>query len=847
MRRIQLFALVAGVSWSAATSAASQTELDHFARNLGVRLEIVDNRPARCPKGANGCFLSHLDLKMPKSLRGDLAAGDFQLYFSSVSPVIEGVSDRFRVRHINGDLHVVESRARARLKAGETYRLELWTGGHFFSAYYPMPNMFVVSGQLQPRVIEATRAITDPGSGLEVLPFVAPMSNEERLGTAGPGEATMWQTPERAFDLYASRPAAATSDIVIIPTPLSVSRPIGKALDLRRGVTFRLSGMPRASLAFALGRLRQSGVATLDRGPELRIRVGSTGKKPESYRLAAGQNGINIEAADASGAANALQSLSQQVGFEGGMLRPLLIEDSPRLSFRGLHIDLARNFHSKDELLKLIDQMAVYKLNRLHLHLGDDEGWRLEIRRLPELTSIGGFRCFDPAENRCLLPQLGAGPDRETPVNGFLSQADYREILQAATARHIEVIPSFDMPGHSRAAIRSMEARYRRLMRAGQKTEAEHFRLVEPGDRTQYRSVQYYSDNTLNVCLDSTYRFFDAVLDEVVAIHAKAGAPLKTYHIGADETAGAWVDSPACRGVMAATGRTAPQLGAMFIEKVSASLAKRGVATAGWSDGLGHVDPAKMPNKVQSNIWGDLLTAAPAEAGEHARRGWDIVISVPNVLYFDVPYAPHPLERGYDWPTRGTDTFKMFSFMPENLAANASLMKDSRGMSVTAKSPASGVITTGVQVQLWSETVRTNHLMEYMLFPRLLAFAERAWHRGSWEPNPRAGVAYAFGDGQVDAAQLNRDWAMFAGKLPAHFKKLDLAAIQYRLAPPGARLVGGKLEANTELPGFQIEYRARGGNWKKYAGRVRLKKPVELRTRNLTGKRVSRTIEVRPH
>ena len=178
------------------------------------------------------------------------------------------------------------------------------------------------------------------------------------------------------------------------------------------------------------------------------------------------------------------------------------MEDAPRFGFRGLHIDLARNFHSKAEVLKLIDQMGRYKLNKLHLHLGDDEGWRLQIARLPELTEVGAYRCYDPSETRCLLPQLGAGPDRDTPVNGYLSRADYLQILRAAKARGIEVIPSFDMPGHSRAAIRSMEARYRRLMTAGRQAEAEQFRLAEPGDKTEYRSIQNYNDNTLNVCLD---------------------------------------------------------------------------------------------------------------------------------------------------------------------------------------------------------------------------------------------------------------------------------------------------------------------------------------------------------
>ncbi|WP_230558596.1 family 20 glycosylhydrolase [Sphingomonas segetis] len=818
--------------------------MNELAERMGVRLQILDNHPPNCPGQANGCFLSELDLAMPESLAPDLASGDFKLYFSSVSPVIEADSDAFAVRLINGDLHVLEPKAGATLQPGKTYPTRLWSQGHFFSAFYPMPNMFLVSGKLAPAVIAATRPTTDPDSKLEVLPFVAPMTDEAKLATQSSDDQTRWQTPERAFALYAKRAVdAAPSDIAIIPTPASFRQIDGPALDLTRGVHLMLSGIDRTALDPAVADL---GFPESSSGVPLQIRL-STAMSPESYRLDARSDAIEIEAADAAGARYALESLAQQIAYEHGSLRPLTIEDAPRFGFRGLHIDLARNFHSKGEVLEVIAQMARYKLNKLHLHLGDDEGWRLEIARLPELTEVGGYRCYDPTETRCLLPQLGAGPNRDTPVNGYLSQADYVEILKAAQARGIEVIPSFDMPGHSRAAIHSMEARYRRLIAQGRKAEAERFRLVEPGDTTQYRSVQNYNDNTLNVCLDSTYRFIDAVIDDIKALHASAGVPLRTYHIGADETAGAWSGSPACKALMARTGRTVEQLGPMFIERVSTSLARKGIEAAGWSDGLNHVDPAKMPTAVQSNIWGDLFTAAPAEAHRAANLGWKTVVAVPNVLYFDIPYAAHPLERGYDWPSRGTDTFKVFSFLPENLPANASVMKDilSTRTTVTDKEPLkAGRSMTGVQANMWSETVRRDSLVEYMLFPRVLAVAERAWRRAPWEPAYRPGASYSYGDGKVSMAALERDWNSFAAKMPAQFGALERAGIMYRLAPPGARIVDGTLEANSEFPGQPIEYRSAGGAWTRYSAPVRVSGPVQLRTRTYDGQRASRVVEV---
>ncbi|MEO5772987.1 MAG: family 20 glycosylhydrolase [Sphingomicrobium sp.] len=825
-------------------AAATDQQLAKFASGLRVKVAIVDNKPVNCPSGDGGCFQSELTLSMPRELAPDFARGDFKIFFSAMAPVAEVQGEGLRSRWLNGDLHVLEPVAGARFEAGKSYRYRLWTRGHFFSAYYVMPNMFLVSGKLAPRVIAATRPVIDPESGLERLPFVAPMQDEARLSTASADDATRWLTPERAFETYAARAQPpARPEFVILPTPSLVRRQPGPAIDLRQGIRLRLSNISQDAVAPALAAFTRS-----DRGPNLSVNVAPGKLAPEAYRIDASGGRIRIEAADAAGASYALRSLAQQAAFEGASLRPILIEDAPRFPFRGLHLDLARNFHSKAEVLKLIEQMGVYRLNRLHLHLSDDEGWRLQIRGLPELTEIGGYRCYEPTESRCLLPQLGSGSERDSPLNGYLTQPDYLDILRAAKQRSIEVIPEFDMPGHSRAAIRSMEARYRTLLAAGRKAEAERFRLVEPEDRTVYKSVQNYSDNTLNVCLESTYRFVEAVIEDVARLHAEAGTPLKTYHFGADETAGAWTDSPACRRVMASTGRTPTQLGAMFVERISNMVASKGMIAGGWSDGLGHVDPKLMPAAVQSNIWGDLFTKAPAEAHQHANRGWKAVISVPNTLYFDVPYAPDPLERGLDWPTRGTDTFRMFSFMPENLAANASVMTDIQNhpTKVADGDPLQpGRSIAGIQAQLWSETVRSDALVDYMLFPRLIATAERAWHRADWEPAYRAGGSYAFGDGQVDAAKLQSDWAGFQARLPAQLAQLRRAGIFYRIAPPGARISGGMLEANSEFPGAEmIEYRVRRGGWRTFTQPVRVSGPLELRTRSADGRRVSRTVEV---
>ena len=823
--------------------AVSQAEFDALARNTGLRYAIVDNSPANRPVGADGTFLTTLAITMPASLPAALPA-DFAIYFSFVNrlPLVE--SEVFQHKFINGDFNRLTLKPGAKLEAGKTYIVKLWGAGAHHSTAFVMPNIYMAGTGVQARVIEATRPVIDRETGLETLPFVAPMADEARLAGSGPGDQTVWQTPERAFEAFAARGVATPSEIAILPTPLEARLLPGAPLDLRKGVALQLDGVTRAQIAPALDAL---GVPLKGRVLlEIHVDPGAW-QSVEGYRIEAKAGGIVITAPDAAGAQYALRSLAQQIAFDKGKLRPIAVNDAPRYGFRGLHLDLARNFHSKGEVLKLIEAMAAYKFNKLHLHLADDEGWRLEIKALPELTEIGSKRCHDPEENTCLLPQLGAGPEGTGGGNGYLTQADYVEIVRAASARGIEVIPSLDMPGHSRAAIKSMEARYRRLSAAGKTAEAEEFRLVEPGDTTRYRSIQNYDDNTLNVCIDQTYRFLDTAVGEIAAMHVKAGAPLKTFHIGADETAGAWGESAPCKKLMAETGRTAKGLGAYFIERVSADLDKKGLKVAGWSDGLGHTDPKRMPARVQTNIWGTLFWGGIAETHTQGNQGWDVVLSIPDIGYLDMPYVPHPFEPGYDWASRSVDTLQIFGFMTDNLPANAALIRDtlSRPQTIEDKTPRTtsrGI--AGIQAQLWSETIRTDAGVDYQFFPRLLAFAERAWHKPAWEPGYVAGQSYTPGDARVDRAAILTDWRGFAGRMPVQFAMLDRMGVAYRITPPGARIVAGRLEANAEYPGLAIEYRA-GAGWKPYRGQVAVSGAVQLRTRSADGKRASRTVEVR--
>ena len=202
------------------------------------------------------------------------------------------------------------------------------------------------------------------------------------------------------------------------------------------------------------------------------------------------------------------------------------LADAPRFSYRGLMLDVARNFIAKDVILRTIDVMAAYKMNRLHLHLTDDQGWRFDVPDLPELTVVGARRGHDhslTSGNRSmLLPYLGSGPSADDAAKngggGFYSREEYRDILRHARRRHVTVIPEVDVPGHSAAAIVSMRARQSFRGR-------KRFRLADPNDLLEYYSVNNYKNNVMNLCLTSTLAFVEHVITTLIQLH-KARASL---------------------------------------------------------------------------------------------------------------------------------------------------------------------------------------------------------------------------------------------------------------------------------------------------------------------------------
>lgn len=864
---------------SSADSGSSmnvQAWVDTQARTLQIQYRVLANR------GDGGCHLDgesgtisnpcsevHLHITAPQRMEAEVWNRNWSIYFSQTDPTHAAYSSEFSVEHINGDLHRIRpTQSFTGFKPGETKILPFIVNGLTLTEAKIMPNYYlVVEGEAvhsQARVIESTRIVIDPETGLEVRPFAGEIHPENfKLSKADKtpyaDSAFLFNENQvRNVGGFLTAKQAANS---IIPTPVKQELGQGR-VDLSSGINVMLRGVEEAELATALQRLASFGVVHTKSGFPINVHVRKrlTEQQVEgSYSLEVTPTEINISSSSAVGAFYAVQSLAGLLAVESQSVPVVRIADAPRYGYRGMHIDVGRNFHSKSLMVDVLDQMAAYKLNKLHLHLGEDEGWRLQIPDLPELTDVGGKRCHDPEENTCLLMQLGADVSGTSARDGYYTRDEYIELVKEAQARHIQLIPSFDMPGHSRAAVKSMEARYRRFMAQGNRAAAEEYLLSDFGDTTQYQSIQFYSDNTINACMESPYHFLGKVIDEVQAMHLEAGQPLTVYHIGADETAGAWKDSPVCKTFFESNPygvSNAKQLGPYFIQRVAGLLSEKGIITAGWSDGLSHTNPEKMPKKVQSNIWDVLPWAGVKEANTQANRGWDVVLSNPDALYFDFPYEPDPKEGGYYWGSRHIDTHKVFSFMPGNLPVLAEIYPNPTQTEYRIEDTAplqAGVQWAGIQGQLWSETVRSDDAVEYMVFPRLLALAERAWHAPSWEP------AYRYQGGTYGASeakqvfntglQSNRDadWLRFASVLGhKEFAKLDAADVEYRIPTVGAKIEAGTLYANLPYPGLAIEYKAEGGTWRRYSGPIAVSGRVSVRAIAPDGIRRGRALEVTP-
>jgi len=634
-------------------------------------------------------------------------------------------------------------------------------------------------------------------------------------------------TPQEIYERNAQADVLPASALPpIFPTPLKLQQGQG-TLRLEAAPMLSAGSGLKTEAAVAAGLLRRywPKAAAHNAAAKLRLAIGKVDgqSSPEAYTLTVDAGGIAITGNSAAGVAHGLQSLRELLPLraEGADqaavdLPTLAVTDAPRFAYRGLMLDVSRNFQDKQSVFRLLDLMARAKLNAFHFHLTDDEGWRLEIAGLPELTSIGAVRGHSNKPGLRLQPAYGSGPSAADPHgSGYYTRADYIQILRYAAARHIEVIPEIEMPGHARAAVQAMEARYRRLKDAG-KPGADKFLLNDLDDRSEYRSAQEYNDNVINPGLESSYTFIEHVVKQVAALHRAAGVPLRTLHVGGDELPhGAWEKSPRSKEMMVRHKlQDTAELWNYFYNRVDAMLRKQGLATAGWEELGTHAQMIDGKRKQVPNpyftqrgfkvyVWNN--TKDSADLGYRlANAGYDTILAPATRFYLDMTHNRNPAEPGATWSGM-TDIDNAYDYVPFEHAKRSSIppLAGQQPLSDEGKRH-----IVGLEAALWTETVRDASLMDYLLMPRLLSVAERAWAADpAWATETDASKAEAL---------HHTAWSNFVNVLGQRvLPALDLersppGPVAYRMAPPGLKVENGKVYANHALPGLALRYTSNG-------------------------------------
>ena len=536
----------------------------------------------------------------------------------------------------------------------------------------------------------------------------------------------------------------------------------------------------------------------------------------EYYTISIGDGRLRIGAATPHGIFNGTQTLLSMLKGKQApyVLEGVRIQDYPDLPYRGQMIDIARDYTTPENMKKLIDAFASYKMNALHFHFSDDEGWRLEIPGLEELTTVGSRRGHTTNESQCLYPGYDGGydPEAKTPGNGYYTREEFIDLLKYAAERHVRVIPEIESPGHARAAIVSMKARYNKYIGTNPEKAAEYM-LSEPEDTSRYESVQYYTDNVINVALPSTYRFMEKVIQEINAMYKEAGVPLTTIHLGGDEVPhGVWMGSPKCRKLMKEKGMTkAHDLSEYFITQMASIMQKNGLKISGWQEvAWGHTEEAHRQLRQQTEgvyCW-NTVPGSDEVVYQTANNGYPVILCNVGNFYMDMAYNGHPDERGLDWGGY-VDESVSFSMLPYSIYRSLRVNKAGNPIDLDEAEKGKTVLTEigkqniiGVQGQLFAETIRNFEGVEYLLFPKLMGLAERGWN---------AHPIWEFLSGTEEQQVFNQALALYYEKISkAEMPYWVKNGINFRLPQPGLLMKDGNLYANVAIEGAEIRYTTDG-------------------------------------
>ncbi|MEO7211327.1 family 20 glycosylhydrolase [Mucilaginibacter sp.] len=439
-------------------------------------------------------------------------------------------------------------------------------------------------------------------------------------------------------------------------------------------------------LANSFGKkLKQSSAAA---GKFISLKYDGSVKADEGYKLTINPKHVVISAKTATGMFMGVQTLRQllpataeRAGFKAATslsLPAVTINDAPVYAYRGMHLDVSRHFFSIGYLHKFIDIMSLYKFNKFHLHLTDDQGWRVEIKKYPKLTENGAWRTFNNQDTAC-MKRAADNPDFEidkthiiqkdgkTLYGGFYTQVQLKELVAYAAARKIDIIPEIDMPGHMMAAIN------------------EYPYLSCDGTKSEFGDL---FTKPICPCLPSTFAFAQDVYSEIMDIF-----PSKYIHIGGDEVdRSLWGKSEECKALMQKEGlKNTAELQSYFINNMEKFFNSKGRKLIGWDEVLeGGISPTAV-----IMYWRTWVPKGPIEA---AKNGNKVIMTPGSPLYFDVPPDKNSIPNVYN-----------FEIIPKGLT----------------DAEAKNII--GAQANIWTEYIPTENRADYMYMPRMTALAEVLW------------------------------------------------------------------------------------------------------------------------
>ncbi|QIG41080.1 family 20 glycosylhydrolase [Microbacterium sp. 4R-513] len=468
---------------------------------------------------------------------------------------------------------------------------------------------------------------------------------------------------------------AADQNGETVPLPALV--PVPASLEAVGSAPFALDGEvsiagdtdAAAALSALIAARTGLRIGTDDDGT-IELRIDRAAGKRESYRLAVDEASVVVTGADAAGLFYGVQTLGQLLTREGeGWLFPaVVVEDAPRFAYRGVMLDVARHFQPVETVKAYIDRASGLKLNALHLHLSDDQGWRIELSSRPKLTELASGSA------------VGGDP------GGFFTKADYREIVEYAASRHMIVVPEIDMPGHTQA----VSAAYPELVEDPVITPGMLEAVAEYGGGTPTPGEVYegiaVGFSSLRIHDEATYDFVADVFGELAAM-----TPGPYLHLGGDESLG-----------------TDPDDFAEFMDRATDIVADLGKTPITWHEA--GAAPGLNPDTI-GQYWGYTTPTdgMDEKARSYVRNGAQLILSPADAVYLDMKYD-QSTTLGLAWANGPTSVERAYSWEPSQIIDGVEEAD-----------------VLGIEAPLWAETVRDLDDIDELAFPRIAAAAEAAW------------------------------------------------------------------------------------------------------------------------